>query len=513
MALKDHLINKIILMVGIIAVLGVASSSVVIASPAYAQAQPTHVIIEKFNQSDVPPGLTRVTIIHGIDGTRTEIDHGPGVVPPPKKQESFQCTSGANTDQCDTNSFNGKKWFSLPLSYSVNLEDASDDGNFLAAVNVGIQTWEDDLNSSFDAEFLGETGKISSTAQPRAKMDGSNVIDWGSTKHFGGTVIAVVVFFYFTSTGEMVEADMRFNKDLSWSSNGGPGAISDPDNTTGLSGFFDVQNIATHEGGHYVSGLKDLKDSTERELTMYGFGSTGELKKRTLGLGDQLSIATAYPGTTTSPTTNDPPVVDISSPTDGSTSDSGTTINFAGTASDTEDGDLTASLVWISDLDGQIGTGGSFSTTELSVGTHTITASVTDTGGKTGSAQISITVKSTSPPPGGSTMSISSIDYATEGGKNKDKHLIITIQVVDDLSNKVSGASVSIDLWFDNDGDKTKSDGDTFVGSGSGTTGDNGSVTFTLKNAPASCYTTEVTSISAGSLTWDGSTLPNGVCK
>ena len=501
MALKDHLINKIILMVGIIAVLGVASSSVVIASPAYAQAQPTHVIIEKFNQPDVPPGLTRVTIIHGIDGTRTEIDHGPGVVPPPKKQESFQCTSGANTDQCDTNSFNGKKWFSLPLSYSVNLEDASDDGNFLEAVKAGIQTWEDDLNSSFDAEFLGETGKISSTAQPRAKMDGSNVIDWGSTKHFGGTVIAVVVFFYFTSTGEMVEADMRFNKNLSWSSNGGPGAISDPDNTTGLSGFFDVQNIATHEGGHYVSGLKDLKDDTERELTMYGFGSTGEVKKRTLGLGDQLSIATAYPGTTTPPPTNDPPVVDISSPMDGSTSDSGTAINFAGTASDTEDGDLTASLVWTSDLDGQIGMGGSFSTT-LSDGVHTITAAVVDSGGETSSASISITVGEA--PITAATVSVDSITYATEGGKNKDKHLLITIQVVDDLGSSVSGASVSITLT------NSLTDGSW---SGTATTGSNGYVTFSLKNAPSGTYTTTITDVTASGLTWDGVTPSNVFTK
>lgn len=488
-------------MVGIIAVLGVASSSVVIASPAYAQAQPTHVIIEKFNQPDVPPGLTRVTIIHGIDGTRTEIDHGPGVVPPPKKQESFQCTSGANTDQCDTNSFNGKKWFSLPLSYSVNLEDASDDGNFLEAVKAGIQTWEDDLNSSFDAEFLGETGKISSTAQPRAKMDGSNVIDWGSTKHFGGTVIAVVVFFYFTSTGEMVEADMRFNKNLSWSSNGGPGAISDPDNTTGLSGFFDVQNIATHEGGHYVSGLKDLKDDTERELTMYGFGSTGEVKKRTLGLGDQLSIATAYPGTTTPPPTNDPPVVDISSPMDGSTSDSGTAINFAGTASDTEDGDLTASLVWTSDLDGQIGMGGSFSTT-LSDGVHTITAAVVDSGGETSSASISITVGEA--PITAATVSVDSITYATEGGKNKDKHLLITIQVVDDLGSSVSGASVSITLT------NSLTDGSW---SGTATTGSNGYVTFSLKNAPSGTYTTTITDVTASGLTWDGVTPSNVFTK
>ena len=39
-------------------------------------------------------------------------------------------------------------------------------------------------------------------------------------------------------------------------------------------------------------------------------------------------------------------------------------------------GDLTVSLVWTSDIDAQIGTGGSFSTT-LSDGNHTITASVT----------------------------------------------------------------------------------------------------------------------------------------
>lgn len=495
--LKDHLINKIILLVGIIAVLGVASSSVVIASPAYAQAQPTHVIIEKFNQSDVPPGLTRVTIIHGIDGTRTEIDHGPGVVPPPKKQESFQCTSGANTDLCDTNSFNGNKWFSLPLSYSVNLRDASDDGNFLAAVNAGIQTWEDDPNSSFDGEFLGTTKKKASTAEPRPKMDGSNVVDWGSTKHFGGTVIAVVVYFYFTSTGEMVEADMRFNKDLPWSSNGGPGAISDPDSMIGLSGFFDVQNIAIHEGGHFVAGLNDLKDDTERELTMYGFASTGEVKKRTLGLGDQLSIATAYPGTAPPAPTNDPPVIDISSPTDGSTSDSGTAIDFTGTVTDTEDGStLTANLAWSSNIDGQIGTGGSFLTT-LSDGVHTITAAVTDSGGETGSASISITVGEA--PITAATVSVDSVTYATEGGKNQDKHLLITIALVDD----VSGASVSIDLFRDR----------KLVGSATGTTDINGNTAFILKNARSGCYTTTVTDVTASGLTWDDITPTNSFCK
>ncbi len=89
--------------------------------------------------------------------------------------------------------------------------------------------------------------------------------------------------------------------------------------------------------------------------------------------------------------TNNPPTVSITSPADGASFNSGESISFAGSASDTEDGDLTANLVWTSDLDGQIGTGGSFSAV-LSDGTHTITAEVTDSGGSTGSDSITITV-------------------------------------------------------------------------------------------------------------------------
>ena len=93
---------------------------------------------------------------------------------------------------------------------------------------------------------------------------------------------------------------------------------------------------------------------------------------------------------------NAPPAVSISSPQDGATFDSGVTINFSGTANDPEDGDLTDSLVWTSNIDGEIGTGGSYSTT-LSDGIHTITASATDSGGRTGSDSIGITVGTSTP--------------------------------------------------------------------------------------------------------------------
>jgi hypothetical protein len=88
---------------------------------------------------------------------------------------------------------------------------------------------------------------------------------------------------------------------------------------------------------------------------------------------------------------NDPPVVSITSPEDGASFGSGSTITFTGTAYDTEEVNLTAQLNWTSNKDGGIGMGGSFNKV-LSDGTHTITASVTDSGGLTGSDSISITV-------------------------------------------------------------------------------------------------------------------------
>ncbi len=51
-----------------------------------------------------------------------------------------------------------------------------------------------------------------------------------------------------------------------------------------------------------------------------------------------------------------------------------------------------SSLIWTSSIDGEIGTGTSFSRSDLSVGTHTITLTVTDSQGATGTDSVSITI-------------------------------------------------------------------------------------------------------------------------
>jgi thermitase len=87
------------------------------------------------------------------------------------------------------------------------------------------------------------------------------------------------------------------------------------------------------------------------------------------------------------------PEVAITSPANGAAFPSGASIGFAGTAVDTEDGVLTTDLSWTSNLDGAIGSGGSF-VKVLSDGTHTIVTSVSDGAGAVGSATIVVTVGS-----------------------------------------------------------------------------------------------------------------------
>ncbi|GJM11435.1 MAG: hypothetical protein DHS20C11_37110 [Lysobacteraceae bacterium] len=87
------------------------------------------------------------------------------------------------------------------------------------------------------------------------------------------------------------------------------------------------------------------------------------------------------------------PLVDITSPADASTVSEGDEVTFAGTATDPEDGDLSASLAWVSSIDGSIGSGATFQSTTLSLGTHTITASVTDSDTNSASAEIMLSVE------------------------------------------------------------------------------------------------------------------------
>lgn len=86
------------------------------------------------------------------------------------------------------------------------------------------------------------------------------------------------------------------------------------------------------------------------------------------------------------------PTVSVTSPVSGENFNPGDNITFNASSNDAEDGDLTSQLSWTSNLDGVIGSEGSFSIANLSAGIHTITASVTDAGGLSGSDSVTVNV-------------------------------------------------------------------------------------------------------------------------
>jgi uncharacterized protein YjiK len=89
---------------------------------------------------------------------------------------------------------------------------------------------------------------------------------------------------------------------------------------------------------------------------------------------------------------NSPPTVTISAPKDRATFNPGQAVSFIAGATDSQDGDLSSGIVWTSSRDGTLGTGGTLSLSSLSLGQHTITATVTDSGGLSASASATITI-------------------------------------------------------------------------------------------------------------------------
>ncbi len=346
------------------------------------------------SSDDVPPGLTRVThVFHGARASERFVEHGKGNVPP-RRQDAANCPEGGGTDQCTTDSYIGNKWFLGPgesVEWYLNLQDANtsraagdNPDSFEAAFIAASDTWENAPNSSFDAEYLGRTALKASSFRggPSSKrMDGYNVVEFGDLGGRYGNAIAVVIYWYLTGTGEIVEADKRMNKDYAWTTNAF--FQGDPDTDVGNGCCYDVQSISVHEFGHFHAGLTDLYDADESELTMYGYGSAGELKSRTLGLGDQLSFALAYP----SAASGNPPVADAGGPYNGSED---AAITFDGSGSADLDGD---SLAYAWDFgDGTTGTGVTPSHAYLWGGNFTVTLTVDDGNGNTDTSSTSATV-------------------------------------------------------------------------------------------------------------------------
>lgn len=156
---------------------------------------------------------------------------------------------------------------------------------------------------------------------------------------------------------------------------------------------------------------------------------------------------------------------------------------------------------------------GNYSFIDIPVGTYTVTAAAdgyisqskeaTVNENETTVLNFALDAETEEPAPEPGTVTVTSITYNTSGGRLGDRHLHVTVALEDDAGNPVADASVSIDLNLD----------ESLYSSATGTTGSNGTVTFSFNNAPSGTYTTTVTDVTADGLEWDGVTPENSFEK
>jgi hypothetical protein len=240
-------------------------------------------------------------------------------------------------------------------------QDAAD-----AALQFAMDVWNTQGASNFHYTYGGRV------ADTTTGNDGRNVVIFRAAAN--GSALATTYSWYSGTT--LVDADMVF-----WDQ-----AFTFFTGTSGCSGGAYIEDVATHELGHALG----LSHSTVADATMYPSYSYCSQEFRTLAADDIAGVQSLYGKVSIG--TNATPTVTITSPLNNASFLQGTQVSFAGSASDAEDGLLTSALIWKSDVQGTIGSGGSFSTTVLQPGHHVITASVTDSGGKTGSSTVGIAI-------------------------------------------------------------------------------------------------------------------------
>ena len=201
-----------------------------------------------------PPELKEITFVHYAK---------PDVPPGKAKKDDPQLPEPVN----DYYELLGLK-LADNVSYQINPFGAP-----AGAIDEIIESFEawDIVTSAELFTFGGQTSTYS------MDYDEQNTVSWMKIASRG--TIAMTRLWYNEATSEIVEFDMIFNSLLKW------GIDPDDEEPDILKRAYDVENIATHEVGHIV-GLDDLYEDQYRELTMYGYGKTGEVIKISLEEGD-----------------------------------------------------------------------------------------------------------------------------------------------------------------------------------------------------------------------------------
>ena len=183
------------------------------------------------------------------------------------------------------------------------------------------------------------------------------------------------------------------------------------------------------------------------------------------------------------------PLVFMLWPEDGSDLTQGDLVSFSGLATDPEDGPLPSeSLVWFSDIDGQLGMGTDVLLDAISLGEHEITLRATDSSGMVDTASVNIVVAST----------FFELDNLSISPSTVEPGGTVTISV-DVTNNDDEEGSQMVELRIDGVEEATQ---EVVLAPGG-----NETATFTLKRDSAGTYAVEIEGLT-GEFTVTGEAEP-----
>jgi hypothetical protein len=159
--------------------------------------------------------------------------------------------------------------------------------------------------------------------QAEYNIDGPNqntvvfVDDWaarcvyasdGSTVCYDPKAFAVTTVWHNKNTGEIFDVDIEINE------NRGPYGVcpAEPNRCTDRR-TVDLQNVLTHEVGHYFGlGHPPASQAGATQTTMYGDSQPGETSKRSLDADDVAGLCAMYPDLDVNETCDDTPAGGLS---------------------------------------------------------------------------------------------------------------------------------------------------------------------------------------------------------
>ena len=173
----------------------------------------------------------------------------------------------------------GYSWATPVVPYYINTANMDLPTSVIEpAIRVGADAWHNQSGASFAFAFAGFSTQTTNT------NDGINLVMFRNAS--SGSAIATTYTWF--SGNRLIDADMVF-----WDA-----GFQFFTGSSGCSGGFYIEDVATHEFGHALG----LGHSTLTSATMYPSISTCSQQSRTLDPDDIAGVLALYPATATPPT-------------------------------------------------------------------------------------------------------------------------------------------------------------------------------------------------------------------